>query len=199
METRPISHLSDLCCRHRCWTGFSWRQRGLGQPPSPILYLVPPCAYGKGQRAHLPQLALGVQLFYACCLPCGPAAINVKGACVHAAELGLRHLYTGAAVGLRYLGMVQQWVPRGAQALSVLSLSECCFWLLGSDLAIVVGTRQAGWGQALSGEKDQILVHFLCMCAACTEPRPEGAGDSHSQEGSCSYSLMAPRAPVGFG
>lgn len=52
--------------------------------------------------------------------------------------------------------------------MSVSSLSEDCLWLLGSDLAVSMSTRLAGWGQALSGEKDPLLVHFPCLRGAHT-------------------------------
>lgn len=97
--------ISVLCASGSGVGRASLRGREAWVSPRPLfLDLSPSCANGKGWRAHLPQLALGVQLFLACCLPFGPAAVDVKGVCVHAAERGSRHLYMGVAVGLWCLG-----------------------------------------------------------------------------------------------
>lgn len=86
---------------------------------APSLFLAPPTTLckQKGCRACLLHLALSVQLWLACCSPFWPAATDVKGGCIHATELGLRHLYRDAAVSLWCLGhggAGPGWVPWGA-------------------------------------------------------------------------------------
>lgn len=74
--------------------------------PAPSSCHVPPTALCKwgGVEGPSPSACPHTRLLLARDLPLAPATMDVKGACVHAAELGLRHLYTGAAVGLWCLG-----------------------------------------------------------------------------------------------
>lgn len=82
---------------------------------------------------------------------CVPATVNMKGACVQAAEPGLRHLHTGAAVGLWCLGhgraVVAGCLGELRLSVAVESLAEGCCWPLRSELAM--STRWAAPGMGL--------------------------------------------------
>lgn len=120
VETGPISFLSLLCA---AGSDVEWASpRGSGAWVRALTCTSRrPVHMGLGggtSSSACPQHPMASS----CCWPLGSVAMDMKGACVHVAELGLRHLYRDAAGGLRYLGCGgtgPEWAPWGAQPLHV--------------------------------------------------------------------------------